>query len=132
MTETISYNDELTGRDFDIEVELNFYKEKYGEDADGNRGEWRSYCEVEYWIASEEIRTMPLWLFKIVHFFNKKVRAWKTVEYGEGELPTELESRIDCYVQDYDFSEVECTDYYDKDDDGDRRYDEMRDNEFDY
>lgn len=127
MDFVINYCDEKTNREFEIVADVCFYKERYGADADGNRGEMRYYSDVEDYSVFEEVRTMPLWLFSIRHFFNKKIKAWKEVERKQGELPTDLEERIDCYVQEYEYEETESPDYSDPDDDGDRRYDEMVD-----
>ena len=123
----ISYSDETTGREFDITVDVNFYSENYGADADGRRGERRYYHEVEDYGVYEEVRTMPLWLFKLRRLFNKNIRAWKKVTRKEGDLPTDLEERINEYVQDYEYEETESRDYQDPDDDGDRAYDEYMD-----
>ena len=37
---------------YNIDMELNAGTELYGEDADGNRGVYRDYCDLEYWVAN--------------------------------------------------------------------------------
>jgi hypothetical protein len=125
---TLTYEDEASGRDFEIEVELNFYKENYGADADGNRGEMRSYCDIDSYTIYETTRTMPGAIFKILKFLGFKVTAWKTVEIEEKDLPAEIYNAIDSYINDYDyFDDNECC--CESEPDPDRAYDEYMDGE---
>jgi hypothetical protein len=125
---SLTYEHEASGRDFEIEVELNFYKENYGSDADGNRGEMRSYCDIDGYTIYETTRTMPAAIFKILKFIGFKVTAWKTVEIETKDLPTEIHSAIYKYVNDYDyFDDNDCC--CESEPDPDSKYDEDRDEE---
>jgi hypothetical protein len=106
---TLTYEHEETGRCFEIEVELNFYKENYGADADGNRGEMRSYCDIEGYEITEEVRTTPEIIYQVLKFLGFKLKAWKTITIDEEDLPAAISCKINSLIDNYDyFDDDDC------------------------
>ncbi len=122
---TLTYESD-SGRQFEIEVDVEFDNSYEDSDADGNRGRWVTNCEVTGYTITEEVKRFPLWLFKILHYFGLVKYNWKTVVWDLDDLPAEIASGIEQTVNDHDYYDDDscnCSDEPDWDAINDERED---------
>ena len=107
MTETLLIEDiEQTTKGrrhwhtIEVGIEIGYYTENYGADADGNRGEKRTYCESE--VLS--VGFLGMWITT-----KDGKRKWKERKIDINKITdSKVNSRIEQEVEDFDISPEIC------------------------